>query len=75
MSALHAYCISVLFRRTYNGYYFVSILLGLGVGETFFGRFGRPSPAQNLTPMMTAVETTPLAMHRSSMTEETKQAY
>lgn len=33
---------SFSYGRTYNAYYFVAILIGLGVGEAFFGRFGRP---------------------------------
>lgn len=28
-------------RRTFNFWYFIAVLLGLGLGETFFGRYGR----------------------------------
>jgi hypothetical protein len=28
---------------TYNPYYFVAILLGIGVGETLFGRLTHPA--------------------------------
>ncbi|PWN22022.1 hypothetical protein BCV69DRAFT_162590 [Microstroma glucosiphilum] len=30
---------------TFNVYYFISILLGLGLGESLFGRFGRSPPS------------------------------
>ena len=32
---------SIGIDRTFNAYYFLSILLGLGLGESLFGRFGR----------------------------------